>query len=60
VVIPQLFVSLVLGKVILDAPDKSVIFIISGCSLALSSLGWMFVHEGRSAQGPRTAVEGGK
>ena len=60
VVLPQLFVSLVLGKVVLDAPDKSVIFIISGCALALSALCWIFVHEGRSAPGPRPAVEGGK
>lgn len=48
VVLPQLFVSLVLGKVILDAPDKSVIFIISGCALALSALGWVFVREEKS------------
>jgi MFS family permease len=60
VVLPQLFVSLVLGKVVLDAPDKSVIFIISGCALALSALCWIFVHEGRSAPGPRPAAEGGK
>jgi MFS family permease len=60
VVLPQLFVSLVLGKVILDAPDKSVIFVISGCALALSALGWIFVHEGRSAPDSRTAGEGGK
>jgi maltose/moltooligosaccharide transporter len=45
VVLPQLFVSLVLGKIILDAPDKSLIFMISGCSLALSAVGWLFVHE---------------
>ncbi len=60
VVLPQLFVSLVLGKVVLDAPDKSVIFIISGCTLALSSLGWIFVHEARPAPGSRPAPGGGK
>jgi MFS family permease len=60
VVLPQLFVSLVLGKVVLDAPDKSVIFIISGCTLAISSLGWIFVHEARPAPGPRPAPGGGK
>jgi MFS family permease len=59
VVLPQLFVSLVLGKVVLDAPDKSVIFIISGCALALSALGWIFVHEGRSAAPHGAGLEGG-
>ena len=57
VVLPQLFVSLVLGKVVLDAPDKSVIFIISGCTLALSALGWIFVHERRSAAAPEAGRE---
>jgi len=47
VVLPQLFVSLVLGSVIQNAADKSVIFLISGCSLALSALGWLLVREGR-------------
>ena len=60
VVLPQLFVSLVLGKVVLDAPDKSVIFIISGCTLALSALGWIFVHERRSAAAPPAGREAGK
>jgi maltose/moltooligosaccharide transporter len=60
VVLPQLFVSLVLGKVVLDAPDKSVIFIISGCTLALSALGWVFVREGGPAGGPRAGPEGGQ
>ncbi|HUI65743.1 MAG TPA: MFS transporter, partial [Bacteroidota bacterium] len=45
VVLPQLFVSLVLGKVVLDAPDKSIIFLISGASLAVSALGWLLVRE---------------
>ena len=60
VVLPQLFVSLVLGKVILDAPDKSVIFIISGCALALSALCWMFVHDRRSSAAHEAGLEGGK
>ncbi|MEW6062154.1 MAG: MFS transporter, partial [Bacteroidota bacterium] len=37
VVLPQLFTSLVLGKFILEASDKNIIFIISGVSLALSA-----------------------
>ncbi|HUI10309.1 MAG TPA: MFS transporter [Bacteroidota bacterium] len=47
VVLPQLFVSLVLGTVIQHAADTNVIFLISGCSLALSALGWLLVREGR-------------
>jgi MFS family permease len=45
VVLPQLFVSLVLGRVIQDAPDKSVIFLISGVTLAVSAAGWLLVRE---------------
>jgi MFS family permease len=45
VVLPQLFVSLVLGKVILDAPDKSIIFLISGATLAASAAVWLLVKE---------------
>ena len=45
VVIPQLFVSLILGSVIQNAPDKSIIFIISGASLAVSALLWLLVKE---------------
>lgn len=57
VVIPQLFASLVLGGIIKDAPDKSLIFVIAGVSLALSAIGWLFVSEpGRSG---RATVGGG-
>jgi MFS family permease len=45
VVLPQLFVSLVLGMVIQQAADKSVIFLISGIALALSAVTWLFVRE---------------
>ncbi|MBI2419986.1 MAG: MFS transporter [Ignavibacteriales bacterium] len=45
VVLPQLFVSLVLGSFIQDLPDKNIIFIISGVSLALSAVFWRFVKE---------------
>jgi maltose/moltooligosaccharide transporter len=58
VVLPQLFVSLVLGMVIQQAVDKSVIFFISGISLALSAIGWMFVHEPKSTRG-RVPSSGG-
>jgi maltose/moltooligosaccharide transporter len=49
VVIPQLIVSLVVGKFILDAEDKNIIFIISGTSLALSAFFWLLVKEHRGA-----------
>ncbi len=45
VVIPQLFVSLVIGHYIEKAPDKSLIFIISGVSLFISFILWQFVKD---------------
>jgi maltose/moltooligosaccharide transporter len=45
VVIPQLIVSWGVGKVILAAADKSVIFEISAGSLALSAALWLLVRE---------------
>jgi len=48
VVIPQLFVSLVLGRVIQDSSDKSVIFLISGVTLTLSALVWILVKDSRT------------
>jgi MFS family permease len=50
VVLPQLFASLVLGKIILDAPDKSIIFLICGGTLAASAALWLLVREGGSAR----------
>jgi maltose/moltooligosaccharide transporter len=47
VVLPQLMVSLFIGKFILDAADKNIIFIICGISLALSSVCWILVKEKR-------------
>ena len=52
VVLPQLFVSLVLGSVIQDAQDKTIIFIISGTALAASTLLWTFVREDRRIAAP--------
>jgi maltose/moltooligosaccharide transporter len=52
VVIPQLFVSLVLGKFILDAPDKSLIFMISGVTLALSAGMWLLVSDTKRQNAP--------
>jgi hypothetical protein len=45
VVLPQLVSSLLLGTFIKQAADKSLIFIISGASLAISALLWIFVTD---------------
>jgi maltose/moltooligosaccharide transporter len=45
VVLPQLVASLLMGRVITHAADKSVVFIISGVSLAISAFLWIFVSE---------------
>jgi maltose/moltooligosaccharide transporter len=45
VVFPQLIVSLGLGIVIQNAADKSIIFVISGITLAISAVLWFFVQE---------------
>ena len=45
VVVPQLFVSLVLGSVIRDAADKTIIFLISGTAVAVSALIWVMVKD---------------
>ena len=45
VVLPQLVVSLGVALIISRAPDKNIIFAISGASLALSTIAWSFVRE---------------
>jgi maltose/moltooligosaccharide transporter len=45
VVLPQLAASLFVGKFIQAAPDKSLIFIVAGVSLAISSGLWLMVKE---------------
>jgi len=49
VVLPQLIVSLVLGYFIQEAQDKNLIFIISGTTLAMSAILWIFVKESKAA-----------
>ena len=49
VVLPQLFVSLVLGSVIQQAQDKNIIFLICGGSLAISAMLWMLVKDSKGA-----------
>lgn len=45
VVLPQLISSSLLGTVIKNAADKNIIFILSGISLAISAVLWLFVKE---------------
>lgn len=45
VVLPQLISSSLLGTVIKNAADKNIIFILSGISLAISAVLWLFVRE---------------
>jgi len=45
VVLPQLVASSLIGTVIKNAADKGLIFIISGSSLAISAVLWLFVSE---------------
>jgi maltose/moltooligosaccharide transporter len=45
VVLPQLIVSLVLSLVIQQAADKNIIFVISGVTLTISAILWIFVKE---------------
>jgi maltose/moltooligosaccharide transporter len=45
VVLPQLVSSFFIGKVVQQAADKSMVFIISGISLAVSALLWILVKD---------------
>jgi MFS family permease len=45
VVLPQLIASLVLGFFIQSAADKTIIYLISGISLAISAVLWLLVKE---------------
>ncbi len=58
VVLPQLFVSLVLGTFIQNSGNKNLIFIISSVSLMLSSLLWLMVKENKSGNVSVNAVPG--
>lgn len=50
VVLPQLLVSLGIGLLISKADDKSLVFVISAVSLAISALAWHFVQTQNSTQ----------
>ncbi len=45
IVIPQLIVSWYFGKIIQDAADKEIVFLISGASLLVSGILWLIVKE---------------
>jgi len=45
VVLPQLVSSFLIGRIINHAIDKSLIFIISGASLAVSAILWILVKD---------------
>jgi len=59
VVLPQLFVSLVLGTFIQNAFDKNVIFIISGVTLLLSSILWLYVKDSPAMKREKQIVSSG-
>jgi len=50
IVIPQLIVSAIFGTLIQDASDKSLVYIISGISLAISSALWLIVKEQKDSK----------
>lgn len=56
VVLPQLFVSLVLGTFIQNAGDKNLIFVISAVSLAMSSVLWLMVKENKTVSATAKAA----
>ena len=50
IVIPQLIVSAVFGTLIQNAEDKSLVFIISGITLAISAIFWLIVKEQKDSK----------
>ncbi len=50
IVIPQLFVSYVVGSFVESAIDKSIVFIIAAVSLALSAIFWRLVKESKAVK----------
>lgn len=50
IVLPQLFVSLVIGKWVEAADEKNIIFIIAAVSLAVSTVLWALVKESKTIE----------
>lgn len=59
VVIPQIIVSLFIGKMIGAAADKSITFVICAVSLAISAVLWAFLREDKAEPGEITMGAGG-
>jgi sugar phosphate permease len=59
IVIPQLVVSGFIGKIIDEAANKNMVFIIAACSLAVSAVLWFFVKENPSERGTLEVSGGG-
>ncbi len=47
IVIPQLLVSLAVGLIVENSANKNIVFLISGVTLAMSAIAWMFVKESK-------------
>jgi maltose/moltooligosaccharide transporter len=58
VVIPQIIVSVGIGKVVSDAPDKTIVFTISTVALAISAVLWAMLKEDKTEPG-EIAMGGG-
>lgn len=59
VVLPQLLVSVLVGGIVESYPDKTLIFIISGISLAISAVLWLLVKESKPGSGSAAPGGGG-
>jgi len=57
VVLPQLVASFKMGEIVNNQPDKSIVFLISTLTLAISAVLWLFVKE--SQKGRAVTVSGG-
>jgi MFS family permease len=58
VVIPQILVSVGIGRFVDDAADKNLVFIICAASLAISAVLWALLREDRAEPG-EIAMGGG-
>ncbi|MBU3666556.1 MAG: SLC45 family MFS transporter [Chthoniobacterales bacterium] len=59
VVIPQIFVSLGIGKIVASAADKNIVFIISAAALGVSAVLWALLREDRVEPGELVMGSGG-
>ncbi len=59
VVLPQLLVSVLVGGIVESYPDKTLIFIISGVSLAISAVLWLLVKESKPGTSSGSVQGGG-